>query len=149
MVSKALEEYIKTMYVLEKQIGEIRVTDIAEKMKCTKASVTKSLNSLKEKELVEYEAYGKIKLTKEAENIAQKTLEAYDIVNLFFKEVLEMDDTKSKEEAERVKKVLSDDALNSLAKYVHNTLGLTTLDCRYDINKAKCRECIKRSALKK
>ena len=50
-----------------------------------------------------------------------------------------MDDTKSKEEAERVKKVLSDDALNSLAKYVHNTLGLTTLDCRYDINKAKCR----------
>ena len=149
MISKALEEYIKTMYVLMQQNGEIRVTDIADKMSCSKASVTKALNNLKDKNLVEYEAYGKIKLTKAAENIAQKTLEAYAIVNLFSKEVLEMDDTKSKEEAERVKKVLSDDALNSLVKYVHNTLGLTTLDCRYDINKAKCRECIKRSALKK
>ena len=51
MISKALEEYIKTMYVLEKQVGEIRVTDIATKMNCSKASVTKSLNSLKERKI--------------------------------------------------------------------------------------------------
>ena len=63
MISKALEEYIKTMYVLKQQNTEIRVTDIATKMNCSKASVTKSLNSLKEKGLVNYEAYGKIELT--------------------------------------------------------------------------------------
>ena len=39
MVSKALEEYLKTMYILKKQKGNIRVTDIAEKMNCSKASV--------------------------------------------------------------------------------------------------------------
>ena len=71
MISKALEEYIKTMYVLKQQNTEIRVTDIATKMNCSKASVTKSLNSLKEKGLVNYEAYGKIELTEEAEEIAQ------------------------------------------------------------------------------
>ena len=31
MISKTLEEYLKTMYVLEKQNGNIRVTDIAKK----------------------------------------------------------------------------------------------------------------------
>lgn len=148
MISKALEEYVKTMYVLKKQVGEIRVTDIAEKMNCSKASVTKSLNSLKEKGLVNYEAYGKITLTKEADDIAQKALEAYDIVYLLFNKLLNLPDDKAKDEAEKVKKVLSDETLNSLAKYLHTTLGLVNLDCRYDINQKKCRDCIKRNTVK-
>lgn len=144
MVSKALEEYIKTMYILKKHKGEIRVTDIAERMNCSKASVTKSLNSLKEKHLVEYEAYGKIVLTNAAEEIAQKALEAYDIVYLFFSEVLEMGEEEARREAEKVKTVISDEALNKLAKYVHEKLGLRSLNCAYDINKGKCRNCVKR-----
>lgn len=149
MISKALEEYIKTMYVLKKQKDDIRVTDIAEKMDCSKASVTKSLNCLKEKQLVEYEAYGEIRLTKQAEEIAQKTLEAYDIVYLFFNEVLGMNSEEAKKEAEKVKSVISDNALNKLAKYAHKELGLTSLDCKYNINNYKCRSCIKRNKNKK
>ena len=149
MVSKALEEYIKTMYVLEKQEKEIRVTDIAKKMNCSKASVTKTLNTLKEKELIKYEAYGKIELSEKAIEIAQKVLEAYDIIFVFFNEVLSLEKSKAKEEAEKVKSVISDEALNELAKYVHNTLGLTNLNCNYDINQGKCRECIKRTKVKK
>lgn len=144
MVSKALEEYIKTMYILQKHKGEIRVTDIAEKMNCSKASVTKALNGLKEKNLVQYEAYGKIELTKQAEEIAQKALEAYDIVYLFFSEVLEIQEEAAKLEAEKVKSVISDEALNKLARYVHEKLGLRSLNCAYDINNGKCRNCIKR-----
>ena len=37
MVSKALEEYLKTMYVLKKQNGNIRVTDIARENELYKA----------------------------------------------------------------------------------------------------------------
>lgn len=145
MISKALEEYIKTMHVLQVQKGEIRVTDIAEKMNCSKASVTKSLNLLKEKGLVEYEAYGKITLSKEAEEIAQKKIEAYDIVYLFFNQMLEMPEDEARQEAEKVKSVISDDTLNRLVKYLHKELGLTNLDCNYDINDGKCRSCIKRT----
>ena len=32
MISKSMEEYIKTMYILKQKNGNIRVTDIAEKM---------------------------------------------------------------------------------------------------------------------
>ena len=63
-ISKSLEEYIKTMYVLQKQKGIIRVTDIAQKMKCTKASVNKAIKQLKEKAYVNYETYGKSKRIK-------------------------------------------------------------------------------------
>ena len=43
MITKASEEYLKTMYVLKKQNGNIRVTDIANKMNCTKPSVNNVL----------------------------------------------------------------------------------------------------------
>ena len=149
MISKALEEYIKTMYVLMQQNGEITVTDIADKMSCSKASVTKALNNLKDKNLVEYEAYGKINLSKQAEEIAQKNLEAYDIVYLFFNEILDIKNEKAKEEAEKIKSIISDETLNKLARYTHKELKLSNLDCNYDLNESKCRECIKRNNKKK
>lgn len=149
MISKSLEEYLKTMYVLEKQNGGIRVTDIANKMKCTKPSVNKALNNLKENKLINYESYGKIELTQEGVDLSKKILEAYDIVYVFFKEVLNLDDKKAKAEAENIKLMLDDDTLNKLAKYVHKTLDLNDLDCCYDLNKEKCRICKKRTSTNK
>ena len=96
MRSKALEEYLKTMYVLQKQNGNIRVTDIANKMNCSKPSVNKALNNLKEEKLVKYETYGTIELTEDGESLAQKILEAYDIVYLFLKDVLNLDEESAK-----------------------------------------------------
>lgn len=148
MVSKALEEYLKTMYVLKKQNGNVRVTDVANKMSCTKPSVNKALNNLKKNRLVNYESYGTIELTEEGENLAKKILEAYDIVYLFLKDVLNIEEENAKSEAENIKSAISDNTINKLARYVHNELGLNSLDCNYDINEEKCRCCIKRTAKK-
>ena len=51
MISKSAEEYLKTMYILKQQNGNIRVTDIATKMNCTKASVNKAIHNLKDNNL--------------------------------------------------------------------------------------------------
>lgn len=148
MVSKSLEEYIKTMYVLKKQNGNIRVTDIAKKMNYTKASVNKALYNLKNEGLVNYESYGTIELTEEGENLAKKILEAYDIVYLFLKDVLNLESEEAEKEAEKIKLVTTDETINKLAKYVHSVLGLSNLDCDYDINKERCRCCERRTASK-
>ena len=144
MVTKSLEEYLKTMYVLKKQNGNIRVTDIASKMNCTKPSVNKAIHNLKDNGLLNYESYGTIELTKEGEDLAKKILEAYDIVYIFLKDVLNLDSENAKLEAEKIKLATSDETLNKLAKYVHNELGLNSLDCNYDINREKCRSCARR-----
>jgi len=146
MISKALEEYVKAMYIIQSQTGEIRVTDIANKMKVSKASVNKSLKSLKDAGYVEYETYGKIEITPPGENLAKKLLEAYDIAFLFFYEVLEMKEEISKVEAEKLKSTLSDESLNKLARFVHKELKLNDLNCDYDINNERCRECTRRKA---
>ena len=63
MISKAQEEYLKTIYILKKQNGNIRVTDIANKMNLTKPSVNKAINNLKNNGFLNYESYGTIELT--------------------------------------------------------------------------------------
>ena len=145
MISKANEEYLKNIYVINKQNGHVRVTDIAEKMNCTKPSVNKAIKNLKEHGFIDYETYGEIKILSEGENLAKKILEAYDIVYLFLQEVLELDEEEAKIEAEKMKMSMSDNTLNKLARYVHNELDLNDLNCNYNLNYEECRRCAKKN----
>ena len=144
MISKALGEYLKTMYILQTKNKEIRVTDIANEMNCSKPSVNKAINNLKEEKLINYETYGKIELTQDGIDLAKKILEAYDIVYLFFKEVLGLSIDDAKSEAEKIKLTMSDKTLNRLAKYVYKELNLNDLTCNYDIANERCRKCERR-----
>ena len=149
MISKATEEYLKTMYILKKQNGNIRVTDVASKMNCTKPSVNKALYNLKDNGLVNYESYGVIELTENGENLAKKILEAYDIVYIFLKDVLNLSEAEAQEEAEKMKLAITDNTINQLAKYVHKVLDLNDLNCNYDVNKEQCRSCLRRKNIQK
>ncbi len=144
MISKSLEEYLKVIYIIKKQGQEPRVTDIAEKMKCSKASVNKSVKLLKEENLINYEPYGQIELTQDGNKLAKKILEANDIVYLFLTEILSEDKEISEQEAKEIKMVMKDSTLNKLAKYLHKELGLYSLDCGYDINNEHCIDCARR-----
>lgn len=144
MVSKSLEDYLKTIYVLKKQGKQPKVTTIAEKMKCSKPSVNKSLKILKENELINYEPYGKIELTIKGVKLAKKILEADDIIYLFLTEILEEDNDLAREQATDMKKVMNDTTINKLAKYLHKELGLYSLECGYDINNERCIDCKRR-----
>ena len=138
MISSSLEEYLKTIYVLKKQGQDIKVTTIANRMNCTKPSVNKAIKNLKANEMLEYEAYGEIRLTNKGEALAKKVLEAYDV---FLTEILEIPKEEAKEEAIRLKAVMNDNTLNMLTKYVYKILGVYNLNCNYDINEEKCRCC--------
>ena len=144
MISKANEEYLKTIYLLNKNGIDVKVTNIAKNMNCSKPSVNKALNILKENELIEYETYGSIKLTKKGEELAKKNVEAYDIAYTFFKNVLKLDDEKAKEQAKSINTALDDNTLNNLAKHVSQEQNQENKpSCNYDINLEACRSCKK------
>ena len=149
MISKSLEEYLKNIYIIKKQNKEPRITDIAERMECSKASVNKSIKALKEEGLVNYEAYGQIELTPEGSKLAKKILEANDIVYLFLTEILNEKKEIAEQEAKKIKMVIKDETLNKLAKYVHKELGMYSLECGYDINNERCIDCERRKEIRK
>ena len=136
-------------YINEHLGSELKRDDIAEKMNCTKASVNKAIYNLKDNGLLNYESYGTIEMTEEGENLAKKILEAYDIVYLFLKDVLNLGEDEAENEAERIKLAINDNTINKLAKYVHKVLELSNLDCNYDVNRERCRDCVKRTNIKK
>lgn len=142
------EEYLKTIYTLQKTENQVRVTDIANKLHKTKPTVNYAINNLKSEGLVNYEAYKNISLTNKGKQEAKKILEAYDIMYIFFNEILGLDEKKSEQEATKVKATLEDETLNKIAVYTHKTLGLYSLECGYDINKEKCITCLRRKSKK-
>lgn len=140
------EEYLKTIYLLDKNNKKVRVTDIADKLKITKPSVNKGINTLKEMGLVNYKAYGSISLTEEGENLAVGVIKRQDILEMFLVDVLEMDKKQAIEEAKAMKHAMSENTALKLDKYITEVLNLGDLDCGYDENSEKCRKCVKVTA---
>ena len=145
-LTNSQEEYLKTIYILEKNNTKVRVTDIAKKLKITKPSVNKAINNLKDLNLINYETYGEITLTKEGKNISKEIIKRQDILKMFLVEVLEIEEKKAEEEAKSMKYSISEETAKKLDKYITQILNLGDLDCDYDETSEKCRDCIKITA---
>lgn len=143
-LTNSQEEYLKSIYILSNSQGEIKVTEIANKMKKTKASVNSAIKNLKTEGFLVYEPYGKIELTEKGIIEAKRIIEAYDIVKLFLKEIIGVNEDNLENESKKMKTILSSDTLNKIAKYTNVTLGLYNLECGYDISNDRCVKCERR-----
>ena len=115
-LTNSQEEYLKTIYILEKNNTKVRVTDIAKKLKITKPSVNKAINNLKDLNLINYETYGEITLTKEGKNISKEIIKRQDILKMFLVEVLEIEEKKAEEEAKSMKYSISEETAKKLKR---------------------------------
>ena len=145
-LTNSQEEYLKTIYILEKSNQKIRVTDIAKKLKITKPSVSKAINVLKDLKLINYKTYGEISITKEGEENAKEIIKKHDILKMFLTDILEIDQEKAEEEAKQMKYSMSEETAQKLDLYISKILDLGDLDCGYDKTSEKCRNCAKITA---
>ncbi|MCG8616175.1 MAG: metal-dependent transcriptional regulator [Desulfobacterales bacterium] len=78
-LSESLEDYLETILELQTTNTVARSKDIAEKLDIKRGSVTGMLKKLAAQELINYEPYGYVTLTKKGEKIA-KEIEGRHIV---------------------------------------------------------------------
>lgn len=142
-LTNSQEEYLKTIYILEKSSGKIRVTDIARKLKITKPSVNRAVKNLRDLDLIEYEVYGEIHLTYQGEEQAKEIIKKQDIIKMFLVDILDVDEEKAEEESKSMKHAMSPNTTKKLEKYIGKIMDLGDLDCDYDENNPKCQSCIK------
>lgn len=145
-LSSSQEEYLKTIYILEKNKEKVRVTDIATKLKITKPSVNKAINLLKDIGVINYQAYGNITLTEAGEKYAIEVIKKQDILKMFLVEILDIDEKQAQEEAVAMKYAMSQQTTQKLNQYITQIMKLGDLDCDYDKNSKKCQNCIKITA---
>lgn len=146
-MTNSQEEYIKTIYILERNKEKVRVTDIAKKLNITKPSVNKAIKNLKDLELVDYEVYGNITLTKKGIEQAKEILKKQDILETFLIGILDIEKGQAEKEAKLMKNVMSKESIDKMDNYISKLLDLGDLKCGYDQNKEKCRNCIKIKAI--
>lgn len=78
------EDYLETIYNLEKEKGHIRISDIAENLKLSKPSVTQMMQRLKKEGTVIYEPYLPLKLTLKGKKIGKSVAERHKVLAEFF-----------------------------------------------------------------
>lgn len=115
-LSISLEDYIEEIYIQVLDAGHAKVTDIANKLGVKKASVTGAMNTLAEKELINYAPYSTITLTEKGEKIAKEILTKHKNLVSFFVEVLGANKNEAVEIACKMEHIVSKKIFDNMVK---------------------------------
>jgi DtxR family Mn-dependent transcriptional regulator len=116
MAQEQVEEYLETIYDLERKDGSAKTTAIAKCMKVAAASVTEALQSLRDKGLVRYEPYQGATLTDQGRKIAETIKRRHRLLEVFLSDVLHVNRRSVHEEACRMEHTISDETGDALCK---------------------------------
>lgn len=117
-LSAPMEDYLKTIYNLCRYSKTTRVSDIAARMKLSKASVCRATDFLSEKGLICKDKYRGVSLTSEGLEQAELLSDKYDIIQTFLNKVLDIDRTVSEKDACSFEHTISLESLQSMHQYM-------------------------------
>ncbi len=123
MLSQSIEDYLKTIYKLQKD-GAVSTTKIAKELDVSGASVTGMLKRLAKMSLVDYNSYKGVKLTDTGEKIALEVIRHHRLLELYLKEELGFSLDKVHEEACRLEHYISE----AFAEKIDEKLGSPEYD---------------------
>ncbi len=116
-MTKALEDYLETVYLLVRDNKVARVKDIAKARDVRMSSVTTAMRRLAEMGLIDYSQREYIDLTPEGEIAARRVLARHDILFRFFRDILDLNEQAADENACAMEHHLSDEAMDRLTRF--------------------------------
>lgn len=116
---ESMEMYLETIHILEKSYGHAHSVDIAKRLGVSKPSVSKAMNYLKDKGLVNKEAYGTITLTKKGKDLSEQIYTNHKLISLFLEHSLGLTAEEADRNACKMEHVLSKDMLEAIEEYLH------------------------------
>ncbi len=99
MITARIEDYLEELFLLESTGKSVTVTELAERLKITKGTVTATIQKLVDLELVEHVRYGNLHLTEAGRLKGMITFRRHEGFRAFFHELLGLDREKSSEMA--------------------------------------------------
>ena len=119
VVSESLENYLRTLYELQKANDIVRVKDISKTLKVRTASVVEAIKKLKKRGLVEHEQYGYVKLTQKGILEAHKVYEKHRTIFRFFTDVLFIGEQEAEKLACGIEHHLTEKSMEQLEKFIN------------------------------
>lgn len=119
MTSFTEENYLKIIYKLSAETdSEISTNAVAELTQTKAASVTDMLRKLSEKQLVSYQKYQGVRLTKKGENVALKVIRKHRLWEVFLVNKLGFNWDEVHEIAEELEHINSDKLVQQLDEFL-------------------------------
>jgi len=145
MPRKSVEDYLKIVYEISREEKVVHTSKISKALQVAPSSVTEMLKKLATKDYVKYSPYQGTTLTKKGQKIAEKTTRKHRLLEKFLHDVLKIDKIKVHQQACEMEHTLSDDAEESLCRFLKHPDSCpddekTIPPC--DLKISNCAECI-------
>ena len=114
------EDYLRGIFILEEEKGEIKSIDLAHYLKVSKPSVSEMVQELNREGLVSHKKYSKLRFTPKGRRIAQKLTSKHRLIEIFLKNILKIESKNVHQEAHRLEHAFSDESINKLKKLLGN-----------------------------
>jgi DtxR family transcriptional regulator, Mn-dependent transcriptional regulator len=117
-LSKAEEDYIKAIFRLQQENGQVNTNAVAQELKTKPASVTDMLKKLKLKKLLHYEPYQEFKLSPEGKRVALGIVRRHRLWEYFLVEKLQLGWDEVHDIAEHLEHVSNQRLIDKLDEYL-------------------------------
>ncbi len=117
-LTRRLEDYLEAVWELVRRDGVARVRDIAARTKVSKSSVTAALKQLAQADLVHYDPYQLVTLTRRGKAAAKTIRGKHDALRRFLVDVLDVDPATADANACRMEHVVDNQVLRRLKMLV-------------------------------
>ena len=121
-LSQSIEDYLKTIYILNSEGEGASTTNIAGALEVSSASVTNMVKKLAEMGLVKYESYKGATLTEAGKKIALEILRHHRLLELYLKEVMGYSWDEVHDEAEKLEHHISEQFEDKIAELLNNPI---------------------------
>jgi DtxR family Mn-dependent transcriptional regulator len=109
MRTQAVEDYLKTVFELQRDQGKVATTALAERMGVAPASATGMIKRLASLRLVRHDPYQGVLLTRAGEKVALEVLRHHRLLELYLAEALGYTWDQVHDEADRLEHVISEE----------------------------------------
>ena len=115
-IQESAENYLETIFFLEKKLDKVRSIDIANELNYSKPSVSVAMKNLKNNGYIEIDNEGYIILTDKGLKIAEKMSERHTLLSNWLIS-LGVNPDIATEDACRIEHVISDESFNLIKKH--------------------------------
>jgi Mn-dependent DtxR family transcriptional regulator len=123
-LSPSLEDYLEAIYNLEQMEGSaVRLTDVAQHLSVSKASVNRAIGTLKQSGLVLHEHYGTLSLTPSGQMQAKDIYRRHLVLKAFLIDVLDVDPALAEKEACLMEHALSSSTVEKWIVFLEKLTG--------------------------
>lgn len=116
-LSSGLEDYVEAIYVAYLNDKLLKGAELARQLNISRASVSEALSKLVAKNLIKYNSYEAISITKEGIEEAKKVYEKHHTLEQFFETVLGINKSEANENACKIEHIISQNVLSEMQKF--------------------------------